>query len=95
MASYFECMEQYAIELVSAIGKEHVVVANCSSDINADTHSVKIVTFEEAFEYGETGIALCLLMPKAFVFRKLVDRLVEKQVSVHFVFTYPTSVNET
>ena len=88
-------MEQHAIELVSNIGNEHIFVAHCPSEINVDMHSVKVITFEEAFEYCDTSFGLRLLLPRAYTFRKLVDLLVERDVSVHFVFTCPMSVNET
>ena len=62
---FANCIEQHAIELVSNLGQEHLFVANCPSEIDADKHSVKIITFEEAFGHCDTGVGLCLLLPKA------------------------------
>ena len=84
---FASCIEQRAIEFVSNLGQEHLFVANCPSEIDADKHSVKIITFEEAFGHCDTGVGLCLLLPKAFVLRKFVDYSIERDISVHFVFT--------
>jgi hypothetical protein len=65
-----DTIEQRAIELVSNLGKEHVFVANCPSDIDADKHASKIITYEKAFEHCDAGVGLCLLLPKAIVLRK-------------------------
>ena len=43
------------------------------SDIDVDKHSVKIITFEEAFDHCDTGVGLCLLLPRAYTLRRLVD----------------------
>ena len=79
---------------MSNLGQEHLFVANCPSEIDADKHSVKIITFEEAFGHCDTGVGLCLLLPKAFVLRKFVDYSIERDISVHFVFTCPSNTSE-
>lgn len=87
-------VEQHAIELVSNLGKEHLFVANCPSDIDAGKHSANIITFEEAFDHCDTGVGLCLLLPRAFVLRKIVDPCIVRDISVHFVFTCPSGACE-
>ena len=51
----FETVEQQAIELVSSLGKEHLFVANCPSDIDADKYSGTVITYEEAFDHSDAG----------------------------------------
>jgi len=94
MSFFTECIEQHAIELVSDLGKEHLFVANCPRDIDANKHSVKITTFEEAFDHCGIGVGLCLLLPRAYVLWKFVDLCIERDISVHFVFTCPISACE-
>ena len=89
-----ETVEQHAIELVSSLGKEHLFVANCPSDIDANRYSGTVITYEEAFDHSNTGVGLCLLLPKAFVLQKLVDMSLHKDISVHFVFTCPSNTSE-
>ena len=90
----FETVEQQAIELVSSLGKEHLFVANCPSDIDADKYSGTVITYEEAFDHSDAGVGLCLLLPKAFVLQKFVDMSLNKNISVHFVFTCPSNTSE-
>lgn len=95
MSSLFaDTVEQHAIELVSNLGKEHLFVANCPSDIDADKHFSKIITYEETLYHCDAGVGLCLLLPKAYVLGKFVDHCIEKDTSVHFVFTCPSSACE-
>ena len=82
-----ETVEQQAIELVSSLGKEHLFVANCPSDIDPNRYSGTVITYEEAFDHSDTGVGLCLLLPKAYVLQKFVDICLNKDISVHFVFT--------
>ena len=89
-----ETVEQQAIELVSSLGKEHLFVANCPSDIDADKYSGTVITYEEAFDHSDAGVGLCLLLPKAFVLQKFVDMSLSKNISVHFVFTCPSNTSE-
>ena len=89
-----ETVEQQAIELVSSLGKEHLFVANCPSDIDADKYSGTVITYEEAFDHSDAGVGLCLLLPKAFVLQKFVDMSLNKNISVHFVFTCPSNTSE-
>ena len=89
-----DTIEQRAIELVSNLGKEHVFVANCPSDIEADKNASKIITYEKAFEHCDAGVGRCLLLPKAIVFRKLVDHSINRNILVHFVFTCSSSASE-
>ena len=89
-----DTVEQHAIELMSSLGREHLFVANCPSDIDADRHSSTVITYEEAFDHSDAGVGLCLLLPKAFVLRKFVDHSIEKSISVHFIFTCPSSTSE-
>ena len=89
-----DTVEQRAIELVSNLGREHLFVANCPSDIDADKHASKIITYEEAFDHCDAGVGSCLLLPKALVLRKLIDHSINKDISVHFVFTCPSSAFE-
>ena len=80
-----ETVEQQAIELVSSLGKEYLFVANCPSDIDPNRYSGTVITYEEAFDHSDTGVGLCLLLPKAYVLQKFVDICLNKDVSVHFV----------
>ena len=84
-----DTVEQRAIELVSNLGREHLFVANCPSDIDADKHASKIITYEEAFDHCDAGVGSCLLLPKALVLRKLIDHSINKDISVHFVLLVP------
>jgi len=77
----FETVEQQAIELVSSLGKEHLFVANCPSDIDADKYSGTVITYEETFDHSDAGVGLCLLLPKAFVLQKFVDMSLNKNIS--------------
>ena len=92
--NHFATVEQQAIELVSSLGKEHLFVANCPSDIDADKYSSTVITYEEAFDHSDAGVGLCLLLPKAFVLQKFVDISFNKNISVHFVFTCPSNTSE-
>ena len=78
-----DTVEQRAIELVSSLGKEHLFVASCPSDIDADKYAGTVITYEEAFDHSDAGVGLCLLLPKPFVLRKFVDHSIEKNISVH------------
>ena len=89
-----ETVEQQAIELVSSLGKEHLFVANCPSDIDPNRYSGTVITYEEAFDHSDTGVGLCLLLPKAYVLQKFVDICLNKDISVHFVFTCPSNTSE-
>ena len=89
-----ETVEQRAIELMSSLGQEHLFVANCPSDIDANRYSGTVITYEEAFDHSNTGVGLCLLLPKAFVLQKFVDMSLQKDISVHFVFTCPSNTSE-
>ena len=53
-----ETVEQQAIELVSSLGKEHLFVANCPSDIDPNRYSGTVITYEEAFDHSDTGVGL-------------------------------------
>ena len=88
-----ETVEQQAIELVSSLGKE-LFVANCPSDIDPNRYSGTVITYEEAFDHSDTGVGLCLLLPKAYVLQKFVDICLNKDISVHFVFTCPSNTSE-
>ena len=68
-----DTVEQHAIELVSSLGKEHLFVANCPSDIDSNRYSGTVITYEEAFDHSDTGVGLCLLLPKAYVLQKFID----------------------
>ena len=87
-----DTVEQHAIELVSSLGKEHLFVANCPSDIDSNRYSGTVITYEEAFDHSDTGVGLCLLLPKAYVLQKFIDICLNKDISVHFVFTYDTEL---
>jgi len=89
-----ETIEQQAIELVLSLGKEHLFVANCPSDIDPNRYSGTVITYEEAFDHSDTGVGLCLLLPKAYVLQKFVDICINKDISVHFVFTCSSSTSE-
>ena len=89
-----ETVEQQTIELVSSLGKEHLFVANCPSDIDPNRYSGTVITYEEAFDHSDTGVGLCLLLPKAYVLQKFVDICLNKDISVHFVFTCPSNTSE-
>ena len=89
-----ETVEQQAIELMSSLGKEHLFVANCPSDIDPNRYSGTVITYEEAFDHSDTGVGLCLLLPKAYVLQKFVDICLNKDISVHFVFTCPSNTSE-
>ena len=80
-----DTIEQHAIELVSSPGKEHLFVANCPSDIDSNRYSSTVITYEEAFDHSDTGVGLCLLLPKAYVLQKFIDICLNKDISVHFV----------
>ena len=92
--NHFTTVEQQSIELVSSLGKEHLFVANCPSDIDADKYSGTVITYEEAFDHSDAGVGLCLLLPKAFVLQKFVDMSFNKNISVHFVFMCPSNTSE-
>ena len=53
-----------------------------------------MITYEEAFDHSDTGVGLCLLLPKAYVLQKFIDICLNKDVSVHFVFTCSSSTSE-
>ena len=89
-----DTIEQHAIELVSSLGKEHLFVANCPSDIDSNRYSGTVITYEEAFDHSDTGVGLCLLLPKAYVLQKFIDICLNKDISVHFVFTCSSSTSE-
>ena len=89
-----DTIEQHAIELVSSPGKEHLFVANCPSDIDSNRYSGTVITYEEAFDHSDTGVGLCLLLPKAYVLQKFIDICLNKDISVHFVFTCSSSTSE-
>ena len=89
-----DTIEQHAIELVSSLGKEHLFVANCPSDIDSNRYSGTVITYEEAFDHSDTGVGLCLLLPKAYVLQKFIDICLNKDISVHFVFTCSNSTSE-
>ena len=89
-----DTVEQQAIELMSSLGKEHLFVANCPSDIDPNRYSGTVITYEEAFDHSDTGVGLCLLLPKAYVLQKFVDICLNKDISVHFVFTCPSNTSE-
>ena len=80
------CVPSPVATVVSNLGKEHLFLANWPSDIDAEKHSVKVITFEEVFDHCDTGVGLCLLLPRAYVLRKFVDHCIERDISVHFVF---------
>ena len=90
----YDTVEQQAIELVSSLGKEHLFVANCPSDIDPNRYSGTVIAYEEAFDHSDTGVGLCLLLPKAYVLQKFVDICFNKDISVHFVFTCPSNTSE-
>ena len=92
--SFPETFEQRAIELASNLGKEHLFVANCPSDIDADKYSGTVITYEEAFDHCDSGVGLCLLLPKAIALRNFVDHSIEKNLSLHFIFSCPSSTSE-
>ena len=85
-----DTVEEHAIELMSSLGKEHLFVAKQPSDIDVDKYACSVITYEEAFDHSNTGVGLCLLLPKAFALQKLVDISVQRDISVHFVFTVPS-----
>ena len=89
-----DTIEQHAIELVSSLGKEHLFVANCPSDIDPNRYSGTVITYEQAFDHSDTGVGLCLLLPKAYVLQKFIDICLNKDISVHFVFTCSSSTSE-
>ena len=90
----YELVEQRAIELMSSLGQEHLFVANCPSNIDADKYASNVITYEEAFDHCNTGVGLCLLLPRAYALRKLVDTCLQKDTSLHFVFTCPSNTCE-
>ena len=61
-----DTVEEHAIELMSSLGKEHLFVARQPSDIDVDKYACSVITYEEAFDHSNTGVGLCLLLPKAF-----------------------------
>ena len=89
-----DTVEEHAIELMSSLGKEHLFVAKQPSDIDVDKYACSVITYEEAFDHSNTGVGLCLLLPKAFALQKLVDISVQRDISVHFVFTVPSDACE-
>ena len=89
-----DTVEEHAIELMSSLGKEHLFVARQPSDIDVDKYACSVITYEEAFDHSNTGVGLCLLLPKAFALQKLVDISVQRDISVHFVFTVPSDACE-
>ena len=89
-----DTVEEHAIELMSNLGKEHLFVASCPSDIDADKYASSVITYEEAFDHSNTGVGLCLLLPKAYVLQKFVDISLQRNISVHFVFTVPSDACE-
>ena len=90
----YELVEQRAIELMSSLGQEHLFVANCPSNIDADKYASNVITYEEAFDHVNTGVGLCLLLPRAYALQKLVDICLQKDASLHFVFTCPSNTCE-
>ena len=90
----YELVEQRAIELMSSLGQEHLFVANCPSNIDANKYAGSVITYEEAFDHSNTGVGLCLLLPRAYVLQKLVDICLQKDTSLHFVFTCPSNTCE-
>ena len=56
----YELVEQRAIELMSSLGQEHLFVANCPSNLDADKYASNVITYEEAFDHCSTGVGLCL-----------------------------------
>ena len=89
-----DTVEEHAIELMSSLGKEHLFVARQPSDIDVDKYACSVITYEEAFDHSNTGVGLCLLLPKAFALQKLIDISVQRDISVHFVFTVPSDACE-
>ena len=69
-------------------------MANCPSDIDSNRYSGTVITYEEAFDHSDTGVGLCLLLPKAYVLQKFMDICLNKDISVHFVFTCSSSTSE-
>ena len=90
----YELVEQRAIELMSSLGQEHLFVANCPSNLDADKYASNVITYEEAFDHCSTGVGLCLLLPRAFALQKFVDICLQKDTSLHFVFTCPSNTCE-
>ena len=62
--------------------------------LKVDKYSGTVITYEEAFDHSDAGVGLCLLLPKAFVLQKFVDMSLNKNISVHFVFTCPSNTSE-
>ena len=52
------------------------------------------ITYEAAFDHSDAGVGLCLQLHKAFVLQKFVDMSLDKNISVHFVFTCPSDTSE-
>jgi hypothetical protein len=95
MSFFAECVEQHAIELCfQSRQRTFIYLLPIGSVIVMLTNMVKIITFEEAFEHCDTGVGLCLLLPRAYVLRKFVDLCIERDISVHFVFACPISACE-
>ena len=90
----YELVEQRAIELMSSLGQEHLFVANCPSHLDADKYASNVITYEEAFDHCSTGVGLCLLLPRAYALQKFVDMCLQKDTSLHFVFTCPSNTCE-
>lgn len=90
-----DTVEEHAIELMSNLGLNSCPTFVASpSDIDADKYASSIITYEEAFDHSNTGVGLCLLLPKAFVLQKFVDISLQRNISVHFVFTVPSDACE-
>ena len=53
-----------------------------------------VITYEAAFDHSDAGVGLCLQLPKALVLQKFVDMSLDKNISVHFVFTCPNNTSE-
>ena len=53
-----------------------------------------VITYEATFDHSDAGVGLCLQLPKAFVLQKFVDMSLDKNISVHFVFTCPSNTSE-
>ena len=64
------------------------------SGIDSNRYSGTVITYEEAFDHSDTGVGLCLLLPKAYVLQKFIDICLNKDISVHFVFTCSSSTSE-
>ena len=61
--------------------------------IRTDTQALSL-PMKKPLITDDTGVGLCLLLPKAYVLQKFVDICLNKDVSVHFVFTCPSNTSE-